>query len=183
MKKIILIGLSVVVIILLVLFFYIINRNRTLSPMGETQASVGDLSVVVEYSRPSVRNRVVFGTEQEGALQPYEIYWRLGANEPTRLSVSKDFYFGEEVIESGTYDLYAVPGPEKFMLVLNEGNRWWGYTEPDYCLDRAKIYVPVSRENSHTEQFTIEAIGGDDGVVLDFTWADWQWEVLLTSRY
>jgi hypothetical protein len=59
MKKIV-IGISVLVVVIAGVFYYLNNRNRTLSPPGNTELTVGELSVSIPYSRPSVRDRVIF---------------------------------------------------------------------------------------------------------------------------
>ena len=54
--------------------FYLNNRNRTLSPSAEQRITTNDgLTVSIDYSRPSVRERLIFGTEEEGALQPFGV--------------------------------------------------------------------------------------------------------------
>ncbi len=83
MKKKIIIGASIFIALLAIAFAYLNYRNRTLSPPGKTELTVNGLTVSIPYSRPSVRGRLIFGTEEQKALQPYGKYWRLGANEST----------------------------------------------------------------------------------------------------
>lgn len=78
-KKKILIGILTFVIVVVAVGFWASNRNRTVSPPGKAELTAGDLTI--PYSRPSVHGRTIFGTQEEEALQPYGIYWRLGANE------------------------------------------------------------------------------------------------------
>lgn len=182
MRKKILISLGVFVLIVAFAFVYLNNRNRTLSPPGEALAEMDDFSVLVEYSRPSVRGRLIFGPESKEALQPFEKYWRLGANEPTRVTVNKDFFFGDKQVAAGKYDMYAVPGEQQFKLALNTGNRFWGVTEPDYEEDVASVFVPVQKSKIKVEQFSITAVEEDSSIKLVFMWDDWLWEVKLTPR-
>ncbi|MCZ8216518.1 MAG: DUF2911 domain-containing protein, partial [Cyclobacteriaceae bacterium] len=90
MVKKIVIGVIVVVVILGAAAAYMSYRSRTLSPPGEASLTNGALTVSVKYSRPSVRGRLIFGTKEQGALQPDGGYWRLGANEATEISFSKN---------------------------------------------------------------------------------------------
>lgn len=181
MLKKILIGLGIFLLIVAAALFYLNNRNRTLSPPGEAEKVMGDLKVRVEYSRPSVRGRLVFGTEEEGALQPYGKYWRLGANEPTKLIVNKDFKFEGKSVKAGTYDMYAIPGQEKFEIRLNRDDRFWGYTEPDYSNDILNVEVPLEQSIIEVEQFTISAVKGNGVIQLVFMWADKMWEVSISE--
>jgi hypothetical protein len=88
MKRKILIGAVILVVVLGAAMAYLNYRSRTLSPSGSGTITNGDLTVSVSYSRPSVRGRVIFGTKEQNALQPYGAYWRLGANESTEITFS-----------------------------------------------------------------------------------------------
>jgi hypothetical protein len=153
----ILIGVGILIMILGAAFMYLNHRNRTLSPPGSAELSHQGLTVSVNYSRPSVRDRLIFGTESEEALQPYGKYWRLGANEPTSITIDQDVLFNGNELEAGTYQLYAIPGEEKFIIGVNNEDRMWGATEPNYSLDLFRTEVPVLK-NTHTEQHTISLL-------------------------
>ena len=181
MKKKLLIGFGILILLIIVAFFYLNNRNRTLSPPGQTSAVVNGDTVTVEYSRPSVRERMIFGEAEEGALQPYGVYWRLGANEPTFLDISYDFKFGDTEIDAGKYVIYAIPRKGEMELRLNSDLRFWGYTEPDYSQDLATAIVQMNAA-SHTEQFTIEAESDSLDTRLVFSWDKYQWELLLKRQ-
>ena len=178
MKKKILIGLGIFVVLIVAAMLYLNNRNRTLSPSGELSAESNGMEVNVFYSRPSVRDRMIFGEEEEGALQPYGVYWRLGANEPTLMEVSSNFKFGKETFESGKYVIYAFPRKGEMEIRLNSDLRFWGYTEPDYSKDLATVIVPTI-PNEHVEQFTIEAVEAAGGLDLEFTWSTYKWVLSL----
>ena len=181
MKKKIFIGIAAVVLLLLVAVLYLNNRNRTLSPPGATNVSAHGMEVSVAYARPSVRDRLIFGEADDGALQPYGVYWRLGANEPTFLEVSENFSFGDKEIESGKYVIYAIPQEGAMELRLNTDLRMWGYTEPDYDQDIAST-IASTTTGAFTEQFTIEAIEDVAGAKLVFNWGEYQWELLLEKK-
>lgn len=164
MKKKILIGLGIFAIIVVAAILYLNNRNRTLSPGGNVTLTDGDLTVSIPYSRPSVRGRVIFGTKEEGALQPYGTYWRLGANESTELTVNRDINFNGQPIKAGTYRMYAIPGAEEFEIVLNTELGEWGAFDPDHNLDILNTKVPVQKTSSPVEQFTISLEKTEGGI-------------------
>jgi Protein of unknown function (DUF2911) len=174
MKKKIFIGLGVFALLVVAFLFYANNRNRTLSPPGSAELSVGDLKVSIPYSRPSVRGRVIFGTEEQKALLPHGKYWRLGANETTQITFSKDVLFNGEPVKAGSYRIYAVPGPESFQIILNSEISWWGYSEPDYSKDVLKTNVQIQKTQSPVEQFTIRMLESEGGINIYFEWADTQ---------
>lgn len=144
---------------------YLNNRNRTMSPPGESSASLGNLEVSLTYSRPSVRNRVVFGMGED-ALQPYGVYWRFGANESTEITFNQDVLFNGEEVAAGTYKIYAYPGENAFDVRLNSELGTWGYSEADEAKDIIKTEVHVDRREEVTEQHTINLMAVDDNIVM-----------------
>ncbi len=119
MKKKIIIGVVAFVVLLGIAFVYLNYRNRSLSPSGTAELTANGLTVSIPYSRPSVRGRLIFGTAEEKALQPFGMYWRLGANESTEITVNKDFLFNGQPVTAGTYRMYAIPNAGEFEIVLN----------------------------------------------------------------
>ena len=164
MKKGVIILLSVLVLSVIAMA-YLNHRNRTLSPPGEASAALGNLEVSLTYSRPSVRDRVVFG-EGKDAIQPYGVYWRFGANESTEITFSEGVKFNGVPVSAGTYKIYAYPGKDTFDVRLNKELGTWGYSEADTTLDVIKTSVSVERRESLTEQHTISLIALDDQIVM-----------------
>ncbi|MFK7952550.1 MAG: DUF2911 domain-containing protein [Ekhidna sp.] len=176
--------LLIFIIIVLIIgggIFYLNNRNRTLSPPEATELTFDGLEVKVDYSRPSVRERTIFGYEEEGALLPYDEYWRLGANEPTIISVSKPFVFGGQNIDAGKYAIYGIPRRGEIEIVLTNDIQFWGYTEPNYDLDIASAVVRINR-GEFTEQFTISPQKAKGGVNLVFNWGNHTWRLPIGKQ-
>ncbi|HLT75424.1 MAG TPA: DUF2911 domain-containing protein [Ohtaekwangia sp.] len=171
-KKTIWIIIASIVVLLVAAYAFLMYRNRSLSPPGEVSATTGDLTVSITYSRPSVRERLIFGTEEQEALQPYGKYWRLGANEATEVTFNRDVTFNGSAVKAGTYRMYAVPGPEEFEIALNSQLGQWGAFEPDYELDILKTRVPVAETSSHVEQFTISLPVVDSGIDIVFEFGE-----------
>lgn len=184
LKKIIII-VAVLAVIVVAGLYYANNRNRTLSPPGQASITEGDLTVSVSYSRPSVRGRLIFGSEEAGALQPYGAYWRLGANESTEITFSRDVQFSGNLVKAGTYRMYAVPGPTSFDIILNTELGRWGVFEPDPTEDILRISTPVHRLDSPVEQFTIrmEPLQGmANTVLLTIEFSDVQLRLLIYGQ-
>jgi hypothetical protein len=167
MKKIILVALIASLVAALI---YMNHRNRTLSPPGRTDLVNKSLTVSVQYSRPSVRNRIIFGTKEQGALQPYGEYWRLGANESTEISFNRNVLFNGTAVSNGTYRMYAIPGPQTFEIILNSELGVWGWFDPDSEEDVLKTSVPVEKLSSSVEQFTITMAAAADTTNINFEW-------------
>ena len=182
MKKKIIIGVVAFVVLLGIAFVYLNYRNRNLSPSGTAELTANGLTVSIPYSRPSVRGRLVFGTETEQALQPYGKYWRLGANESTEITVNKDVLFNGQPVSAGTYRMYAIPNAGEFEIVLNSELGQWGAFEPDSSLDVLRTKVPVETTDSLVEQYTISMVEADGGINVVFEWSDVRFTVPVKAQ-
>ena len=182
MKKKIIIGVLVFVVLVVAGLAYLNYRNRSLSPSGKAELTVNGLTVSIPYARPSVRGRLIFGTEEQGALQPYGKYWRLGANESTEITVNKDVNFNGQPVKAGTYRMYAIPGPETFDIVLNTELGKWGALEPDYNLDILHTKVPVEHTSTPVEQYTISLVEADGGINVVFEFSDVRFVVPVKAQ-
>ncbi|KAB5491567.1 MULTISPECIES: DUF2911 domain-containing protein [Flagellimonas] len=74
------------------------------SPFSKLEQKVGLTDVVVEYSRPSMRGRKVFGD-----LVPFDAIWRTGANMNTKITFSDDVVVEGKELKAGTYAIYTKP--------------------------------------------------------------------------
>jgi hypothetical protein len=74
------------------------------SPSAKVMQTVGLTEVTVEYSSPRVNGRKIWG-----ALEPWGEVWRAGANQATKLTVSKDVTIGGVAVPAGTYALFVIP--------------------------------------------------------------------------
>jgi hypothetical protein len=121
------------------------------SPSQTIKQSFGLGDISVEYSRPAVKGRVVFGD-----LVPYGKVWRTGANAATKLTFSDDISFGDVPVKAGTYALYTIPGKSTWTAMLYSDLTLGGNTA-DYKKEKevARISVPAKYTEAKTESFTI----------------------------
>ena len=181
MFKKILIGLGVIIVLLIIAVIYLNHRNRTLSPAGRAEYSNNEFMIEVEYSRPSVRGRVIFGTEEEGALQPYGVYWRMGANESTEMTFHTDVNIAGNELSKGRYKVYAVPGPESFEIYFNSELGNWGYSEADHDKDLFHFPAEVHKADPPVEQFTIRFEEEGDTVLIVSEFGDVEFMIPVTQ--
>jgi hypothetical protein len=174
MKKKVFIGIGIFVILLVAAMAYLSNRNRTLSPPGKVEFKNDNIAVEVNYSRPSVRDRLIFGTKEEGALQPYGEYWRLGANEGTEITFDRDIIIDGNALSAGTYRFYGYPFAEYFDMVISTATDEWGYSEPDIKSTLFTVRLPVDRNSDPIEQYTIEVLDGDSVLFVNFDFSDYR---------
>jgi hypothetical protein len=166
------IAIAVLALVAVVIVFYASRRATVLSPGDEATLTSGELTVTVEYSRPSVRGRLIFGPEEQKALQPFGKYWRLGANEATQITFNRDVLFNGSPVKAGTYRMYAIPGADTFEIVLNTETGKSGSTPPDSANDVLRTSVPTQRPTAPVEQFTIRLAPEDGGIAMIFEWSD-----------
>lgn len=96
------------------------------SPLSKVEQRIGLTDVVVEYSRPSKKGRVIFGD-----LVPYDKPWRTGANSATKITFSDDVNFGGTDIPKGSYAMITKPGMKTwtFMLYPHNSTNFGSYLE------------------------------------------------------
>ena len=87
------------------------------------------------------------------------------------MEVNKDFVVGGTELKAGTYGVYAIPGPDSFLIGFNSTWDRWGYSEPDYSQDVAKFKVQA-QAHEHVEQFTIQLGETPNGVRIICEWDD-----------
>ena len=171
MRKKIFIVIGILLLGIAAYYVYGVLTSRSLSPSETKSISHQGLDVKVVYCRPYKKRRLIFGEEKDEALVPYGKYWRLGANEATEITFSKDVTFGDIPIKAGSYRLYAVPQPEAWTLTLNSELGKFGYFEPNYAMDVGKLDVPVDTAPQETEQLTITFDPDSLGVItMNIDW-------------
>ena len=102
------------------LSFSQINTPRV-SPASEVKQMVGLTEIEIEYSRPSMRGREVFGN-----LVPFGKVWRTGADNSTKISFDTDVIISGKTIQSGTYSIFSIPNKESWEIILYSDVELWG---------------------------------------------------------
>ena len=83
------------------------------SPFSKIEQKVGLTDVSISYSRPSMRERKIFG-----GLLDYDAVWRTGANQSTKISFSDDVKLGGKEVPAGKYAIYTKPGKEMWTVMI-----------------------------------------------------------------
>ncbi len=77
------------------------------SPFSKLEQKVGLTDITIEYSRPGVKGRKIFG-----GLEAYGKIWRTGANARTKITFSTDATIDGQTLKAGTYAIFTKPGTE-----------------------------------------------------------------------
>ncbi|WP_121344978.1 DUF2911 domain-containing protein [Gillisia mitskevichiae] len=139
------------------------------SPAAKVEQTVGLTNVTLEYSRPAVRERDIFG-----GLVPYGEVWRTGANANTKITFSDDVEIGGKTLAKGTYAIYTIPNKDSWEVMFYTDSSNWGNPQE---WDESKVALKATAK-VETIPFSMESFGifvnelSNDGAVLDFVWAN-----------
>jgi hypothetical protein len=119
------------------------------SPVSTLKQSVALSEVTIEYSRPSVKGRVIFGD-----LVPLGKVWRTGANASTKITFGEDVKLEGNPVPAGTYALYTIPDKDEWTIILNKNLTLWGSDGYKQEEDYLRFKVKPTALNSKVESFT-----------------------------
>ncbi|PRX40632.1 DUF2911 domain-containing protein [Salegentibacter salegens] len=91
------------------------------SPFTKVEQKVGLTDVTLEYSRPGMRDREIFGE-----LVPFGDVWRTGANENTKITFSDDITIQGNELKAGTYAIYTIPQEDEWEVMFYSDASNWG---------------------------------------------------------
>ncbi len=133
--------------------------------------------VLVDYGRPSVRDRTVWG----GTLVPFDTVWRTGANDATHLFTSRTLTMGDVVVPPGAYTLFVQHTRTGTWLLVNKQVGQWG-TVYSAANDLGRVPMQMSATPSHVEEFTIvvRAINPTRGAI-EMSWGPGMVSVPFTA--
>ena len=168
--KILLVVFFSVVVLLVALVAFLRMQTKKASPVDTITFTEQGLNLTAVYCQPSKKGRLIFGKEEDSALQPFGFYWRMGANEATTLELGSDISFAGEPLEAGKYSIYAVPGQDSWKIGVNSEAKRWGFAEPDYSNDVLNVMVPVTYSDEVVEKFTMTFEPAANGAELVLRW-------------
>ena len=121
------------------------------SPLGMVSQRVGLTDVAIEYSRPGVKGRTIFGE-----LVPFGKTWRTGANSNTKVTFSSDVIIDGQTLKAGSYGLYSVPNKDSWeVMFYTESDNSGVPRDWDDSKVAAKTTVNVQAFPINVETFTI----------------------------
>lgn len=140
------------------------------SPSQKVEQAVGLTTVSVDYSRPSVKGRTVFGD-----LVPYDKVWRTGANASTKIKFSDDVTIAGNKVPAGEYALYTIPGKSEWTIIIHKNTKHWGDGGKDYnpAEDLVRFKATPQQNTRNVESFTINFTNlKADAMDVEILWAD-----------
>ncbi len=119
------------------------------SPAASITQTVGLTDVKIEYSRPAIRGRKIFGD-----LIPFGELWRTGANGATKITFSDSAKINGMQVAKGTYSIFSLPGATEWTIIINK-NATANTAAYKQAEDVTRFMVKPMRLNDKVESFTI----------------------------
>ena len=159
----------IIFVFALVINFSVNSQIKTPRPSTSQKINqtVGLTDIILEYSRPSMKGRTIFGE-----LVPYNKIWRTGANENTKITFSKDVIIGGNTLKAGSYAIYTKPGTQSWEVYFYSDSNNWGTPEKwDDNKVVAKVESSIFPLPINIETFTISFDDiTNDSANLSFMW-------------
>ncbi len=106
------------------------------SQRASVSQRIGLTDITIEYHRPLVAGRRIFG-----GLQPYGQVWRAGANVNTTIEFSDSVKIDGHPIAPGTYGLHMIPGDTSWVVIFSRNSSSWGSFTYDSTEDALRVRV------------------------------------------
>lgn len=155
--------LSRFIFITLLVFSLLSIANAQDKPRKSPKASVtqrigADTDITINYSRPGVKDRIIWGELVPYGMSEGNDYskgkpypWRAGANENTTIEFSNDVMIEGEKIAAGKYGLHMIPSKdEDWVVIFNKNNSAWGSYAYDEAQDALRVNV-IPEKAEHQE--------------------------------
>lgn len=137
------------------------------SPLSTVEQKVGLTDVTVEYSRPNMKGRTIYGD-----LVPYDKLWRTAANKNTMITFSDDVIIDDQTLKAGSYAIFTKPGASSWEVYFYTDTENWGVPRNwDENKIAAKITVEALNIPVTMETFTVMFNDlSNSGAILGIIW-------------
>lgn len=136
------------------------------SPMSKVSQNVGLTEIEIEYSRPGVKGRTIFGE-----LVPYNSFWRTGANATTKITFSDDVMIAGKDLKAGTYSLFTYPGMDEWTVIFSNSMQLPGGDGYDKSNDAVRVMIQPEPLEKTVETFTINVANvRNNTATIDLSW-------------
>jgi len=116
------------------------------SPHARVEQTMGLTELGVDYNRPGVRGRQIWGE-----LVPFGEVWRAGANENTVFETSTDVTVEGRPLPAGRFGFHVIPTSGSWMVIFSNVADAWGSYNYDPSEDALRVAV-APRPAPHGER-------------------------------
>jgi hypothetical protein len=159
------------------------KREQQFGPFGwpnksdSVQTVIGNSTIRINYTRPSMRGRVIFGE-----VVPWNRYWRTGANQATKLTVSHPLDFNGKKLPVGEYSVFTMPSQTGWTMMFNKEANIWG-TDYNPAHDILQVPMQVEQLREPVELMTIEVVPTAKGGAINVIWERIKASAHFTTSY
>ena len=137
------------------------------SQKGTVSQVVDKTEIVIEYSRPSAKGRILFG---EKGIIKYGKIWMPGANEASNIKISKDVLINGKPLKAGRYSFWVIPEEKEWTVIFSEDWNRWHTKYPGKDDDALRLKVNLE-EGIHSELMTFSfPVVTADSAKFTFHW-------------
>ncbi len=154
------------------------NKVRLSLKASVTQRLGVDTDIIIDYSRPGVKGRKIWGglvpygmapgnTESKGNPFP----WRAGANENTTIEFNKDVLIEGNRLPAGKYGLFMIPSEKDWIIIFSKNDSAWGSFSYNKAEDALRITVtPVEAPHMEWLMYGFDDLAGTSATA--YLWWD-----------
>ena len=136
---------------------------------------IGTTDLTVDYSRPSVKGRTIWGD-----LVPYDKVWRAGANENTTFTTTSDIQVESQALPAGTYGLHMIPTAGKWTVIFSKDHTAWGSFFYKEAMDQLRVTVtPQPTQASEQLTYLFNDVTADSATLV-LRWAELEVPIKLS---
>lgn len=121
------------------------------SPSATFSQKFGLTEIKMEYSRPSVSGRKIFGN-----VVIFDKIWRIGANESTKFTTTDSLTIAGKGLSKGTYIMLAIPNKDEWTIIFNN-NLAVSYENYKPEFNVLEVKIKPERMSQLVETFSIQA--------------------------
>jgi hypothetical protein len=151
----------------------IVNGNKS----DSVQVTIGNTSIKINYSRPLMRGRAIFGE-----VVPWNRIWRTGANRATKINVSHSLDFHGRVLPAGEYSIFTLPSQSEWTMIFSKEANIWG-TNYNPAYDVLRVPMQVEQLKEPVELMTIEVVPTEKGGGINVIWEKFKASAKFTTDH
>lgn len=141
------------------------DKSKRPSPPAAVSKTIGDLTIKIDYSQPSLKGRVI-GKDVEPMQGEV---WRTGANEATTFEVNRDVTVNGRALPKGKYALFSILNGKEWTVIFNKTWNQWGAYKYKESEDALRVKVYNAQLNTPAEKLTFDI---DDKGAVSLMWGD-----------
>ncbi len=147
-------------------------QTPRISPYSSITQRIGLTDVTIQYHRPGVKDREIWGKLVPYGFAPPGPFgnsephpWRAGANENTTISFTDDVMIEGKPLAAGTYGLHMIVAEDDWTIIFSKNATSWGSFFYDENEDALRVKVtPQEAEHKEWLEYGFEDLTANSAV-------------------